>query len=270
MANSSFQFLRPRTLEAAQANIRNYPKAVVLAGGQHLVPQWRHSRMPLQVISLSHVDDLKGVGLHRGTLSLGAATTLCELSESSIVRSGLGELARLASKMGDRYMRNLATIGGAACTTNGVGCLPAALIGCGATVHTTSRDIPAEEWFAPMGAGPSLELAELVVRMSIPVPLRANHACLRLTPGRFALVTVFATERDGAHRVGFSGLGICSVRSQLAEEWLDRKEPDDSDGLARIFVGIPSAKAPTAEDRYRLSQARRLLRSTALALQLPN
>lgn len=267
--SSSPALLLPRTLEEAQAQLHRTPEARVLAGGQSLVPAWRSSGLPPAVLSLDRIESLRGVHMEGDSLQLGAQTTLHELATSALVRRQLPALARMAARMGDCFMRNRATVTGAACSTSGAGCLPAAMLACGATVHTTARTISAEQWFAPPDPTAGLQRGELVVRLAFPIPEVASHQCLRLTPARFAAVTVFATRGARGFGVGVSGLGERSLRSLSAEAWLAAGEPGDERTIAAVFDGLPPhAGADTAFD-YRVAQARRLLRSAAVALARP-
>src|SRR5690606_34817263 len=110
-----------------------------------LIPRWRQSEIPHTVVSLSLVSAMRHIERNGPVLRLGAAVTLHELAESTVVRNSIPALAGLAGKMGDQFMRNRATIGGALCTTAQAGCIPAAMLGTKAIVHTTARDIAAHD-----------------------------------------------------------------------------------------------------------------------------
>jgi carbon-monoxide dehydrogenase medium subunit len=262
----SHVLLRPRTLEEAQGILLQSPQASVLAGGQSLVPAWRSSGLPAMVLSLDRIDSLRGVRVDQANLQIGAGTTLHELATSALVRRHLPALADMAAQMGDRLMRYRATAAGAICATNGVGCLPAAILGCHAVVQTTDRTIPAAQWFAQAEPAKLLQSRELVVRLDIPIPLAASHQCLRLTPARFAAVTVFATLGATGFAVGASGLGKRSVRLVRAAHWLATGDFRDNAGLQWVFDDLRPNDPPEDTADYRIFQAARLLRSAAHVL----
>jgi len=267
MIDKPLNWHRPAALEDAQALLSRFPDAVPMGGGQHLIPRWRQSGTPATVVSLGLIPAMRHIERHGRVLRLGAAVTLNELAASAAVGDGIPALSSLAGKMGDRLMRNRATIGGALCTTSQAGCLPAAMLGTRAVVHTTARDIAAHDWFQPRGpGGPTLEKGELIVGVSLRIPDAASHQCLRLIPGRFALLTVFATRAGHEFGVGISGLSASAFRAFAAEAWLAGGAAAGSTGLDRVFEEHPGQSDIQAHGAYREAQARRLLKKAAEAL----
>lgn len=240
MISESLNWHQPTGLGDAQALLSRFPDAVLLAGGQYLIPRWEETQMPATVISLSQITALQSIEQNGNTLEIGAAVTLSELAGSEVVCRTLPALAGLAGKMGDRFMRNRATLGGALCTTQCAGCIPAAMLGTNATVHTTSRSIPSGEWFQRGGLLPRLEKGELIVRVSFQVPLVATHQFLRL---------------------------IAAFRATAAESWLVRGDAADDVALNRLFSEHPARTDHHAGSAYREAQARRLLKKAAGVLR---
>jgi len=260
---------RPLTLADAQARLRDVSDAVPLAGGQHLVPRWRDTAMPPAIVSLGSIAALRRITVDDNGLSIGSGTSLQDVATSALVQHRLPALAGLAARMGDRLMRNRATIGGALCTTHEAGCLPAALLGTGALLHTTAREIPASDWFCATGGAPSLAPGELITRITLPQPVAASHQCLRLTPGRFALVTVFASKGTRGLNVGVSGLQAWPFRALAAESWLAQGDLGAGPALDRVFADCSPRSDVQASGQYRLAQAQALLQAAGLALSAP-
>lgn len=266
MTSTHLKFLVPGTLEEAQAHLCDLPTAVVLAGGQHLVPRWRETPMPDAILSLSGIETLKEIALENDVLSIGAGATLHDLASSPIIQLRVPALSQLASRMGDCFMRNRATVGGALCTTAQAGCLPAAMIGLDATLHTTARRIALSDWFSPTTGPLALERGELITRVTFPLPEAASHQFLRLVPGRFSLITVFASKGARGVCVGISGLGPWSFRARAAQAWMEME--DFSAEAAPIWAlddCLPKSDVQATAD-YRQFQARRLLRAAGEAL----
>jgi carbon-monoxide dehydrogenase medium subunit len=62
-------------------------------------------------------------------------------------RSAIPALAELAGNIGDRQVRNRGTLGGSLANNDPAACYPAAVLGLGATVHTNTRSIAADDFF---------------------------------------------------------------------------------------------------------------------------
>lgn len=256
---------RPTTLEAACSLLMDEPGAVPIAGGQHLVPCWRGTNWPESLVSLRSIESLRQIHAGETELSLGAAVTLQELSDSPVVQHRLPALAQLAGRMGDRFMRNRATIAGALCTTSSAGCLPPAMLGLGAVLLSTERSIDVDDWFLP--SGPSeLRRGELITKVLIPLPEVASHQWLRPMPGHFAWLTLFASRGPAGLRVGITGLAAHAFRASAAEVWLARSETPGAVELNNVFDQIPLLSDARADSRYRLAQAKRLLSAASLDL----
>lgn len=270
MNSESLNWHQPTELGEAQALLSRFPDAMALAGGQHLISRWQKTRVPTTVVSLSQIAALRNIELNGTTLEIGAAVTLTELASSETVSKVIPSLSGLAGKMGDRFMRNRATLGGALCTTQLAGCIPAAMLGTNATVHTTSRAMPSSEWFQPGGAVPHLEKGELIVRVSLQVPAVATHQYLRLIPARFALVTLFASRSEHGFAVGISGAAATAFRSTVAEAWLEKGDASDVGGLLHLLSGHPVRTDHHASSAYREAQTRRLLKNAADVVMEPS
>ncbi|MER1967566.1 FAD binding domain-containing protein [Castellaniella sp. GW247-6E4] len=265
MMDNPLNWHRPAALEDARALLLRFPDAVPMGGGQHLIPRWQQSETPGTIVSLSLVPAMRGIERSGHTLRIGAAVTLSELAGSAVIMNSLPALSSLAGNMGDRFMRNRATLGGALCTTSQAGCIPAAMLGTKAVVHTTARDIASQDWFRPHHAGRTLEKGELIVGVSLEIPDAASHQCLRLVPGRFALLTVFATRTGHEFGVGISGLAASAFRAFAAEAWLAGGTAVD-EALGRMLQEHPARSDIYAGSAYRQAQTRRLLIKTAAAL----
>lgn len=265
MTAESLNWHQPIELDDAKALLSRFPDAVVLAGGQHLIPRWQETLIPATVVSLSQISALRHIELNGGMLEIGAAVTLNELAKSEVVATAIPALASLAGKMGDRFMRNRATVGGALCTTQRAGCIPAAMLGMDATVHTTDRDIPSSEWFKTERSTSPLEKGELITGVCLQVPTAATHKYLRLISARFALITVFASKADIGFAVGIGGLADTAFRATAAECWLRSGATNDGE-LSALFSEHPPRTDHHASAAYREAQTRRLLTNVAEAI----
>ena len=117
MRSSTFRYHAARdSHDAVSALADGGPTAMLLAGGTDLVPNMkRRQQTPELLISLRHVQELRGIRVHEGELVIGAATTLADVVRDPAVRDGYPALFRAAAQVATPLIRNTATIGGNLC-----------------------------------------------------------------------------------------------------------------------------------------------------------
>jgi len=117
-AVSPFTLHQPRTVADVLAVLKAHPDALYLAGGTDLMVNIRRRiREPKHVIALKGVADLRGIRIdgnskNGDTLTVGALTTLSELSEHGEVCRRVPALAEAAGLVAGPTIRNMATVGG--------------------------------------------------------------------------------------------------------------------------------------------------------------
>lgn len=109
----SLTYCQPHTLFEALSLLRK-PDAVPYAGGTDLLLKLR--RDPETAACLVDIKNVPELTLmerdNTGMISIGAAATMTELTQSNLVRSYLPALAQAAEVMGCREIQNRATLGG--------------------------------------------------------------------------------------------------------------------------------------------------------------
>ena len=114
-----FDHRAPSTLaEAVRLVAESRGKAELLGGGTDLFPGMKRGLFePKVVVSLRHVRELHGVRRNPdGGLTVGATTTLRELSQDRAVRSSYTALAVAAGLVANPQIRAMATVGGNLCS----------------------------------------------------------------------------------------------------------------------------------------------------------
>ncbi|HCL86613.1 MAG TPA: carbon monoxide dehydrogenase [Comamonadaceae bacterium] len=214
-----FTYERPTSRDAAQSLAR--AGGQLLAGGQTLLPSMRlRLAAPGQVIDLAGVADLAGIRREDGALAIGAMTRHYQVAESADVQSAIPALAQLAAGIGDRQVRARGTLGGSVANNDPAADYPAAVLGLGATVHTTQRQIAADDFFQGLFAT-ALDEGELITDIHFPIPRRAAYVKFRQSASRFALVGVFVAQlADGSVRVAVTGGGNGVFRHTAMEQAL--------------------------------------------------
>ena len=108
----------PKTLKEALSLLKKYNgKAKVFTGGTDLLPKMKRRELtPKFLIDLNGIPDLRFIKYDRTKgLRIGAATTLNEILESSIVRRRYPVLVDALSQMASTQIRNIGTIAGNLC-----------------------------------------------------------------------------------------------------------------------------------------------------------
>lgn len=227
----AFTYERPTTqadaLKLAQAG------AKPLAGGQTLLASMKlRLAAPEQIVDLGAVPELQGIRREGNAIVIGAMTRHCDVAESTEVRAAIPALAALAGGIGDKQVRARGTIGGSVANNDPAADYPAALLALGATVHTTARQIPADDYFQGLFAT-ALEEGELITAVSFPIPKKAAYVKFVQPASLFAMIGVFVAQTAGGARVAVTGGGNGVFRHADMETALGKSfTPDAVAGVA--------------------------------------
>lgn len=201
----TFTFERPSAVADALKLIQSGGKA--LAGGQTLLASMKlRLAAPEQLVDLGAVKELAGIRKEGNAIVIGAMTRHADVAANADVRATIPVLANLAAGIGDKQVRAMGTMGGSVANNDPAADYPAAVLGLGATVHTTQRQIPADDFFQGMFAT-ALQEDELITAISFPAPKRAAYMKFRQPASLFALIGVFVAQTDSGVRVTVTGGG---------------------------------------------------------------
>lgn len=232
-----FSYHSPASVGDAVSAISGAEDGKIVAGGQTLIPTLKQRlAQPSDMVSLKACKDLSGIASDGSTVTIGAMTTHAEVAASAEVASAIPALAALAGGIGDPQVRNRGTIGGSVANNDPAADYPSAVLGLGATVVTTKREIAAEDFFVGMFET-ALDEDEIITSIRFPVPQSAAYAKFDNPASRYALVGVFVAKTSGGPRVAVTGAGqdgvfrATDIEAQIAAS----AEPDsgsiDADGL---------------------------------------
>lgn len=244
---------RPATLEQAAALLAANPDAKLLAGGQTLLPTMKQRlAAPSDLIDIGRLEELRFVRHEGGVLSIGAGIRHAEVARDETVRRVIPGLAGLAGEIGDPQVRNMGTIGGSVANNDPAADYPAAVLALAATIHTTQRAIPADDFFTGMFET-ALEENEILTRIDFPVPERAAYAKFRNPASRYAMAGVFVAKSASGVRVAVTGAGPSVFRVAEMEQALSaRFSPDALAGIAVSPEGLNSDIHGAADYRAHL------------------
>ena len=199
-----FNFIRPTTLDEAIAALAD-DDAQLLAGGQTLIPTMKaRLAAPATLVSLAGIPELAGVRHTDNALTIGATTTHATVARNAA--SIFPALAALAGGVGDPAVRNRGTIGGSLANNDPSACYPAAALGSDATIITTAREIPAEDFFDGL-FGTVLEDDEIMISLRFRIPDTAAYAKMPQPASRFAMAGAFVARFGASVRVAITGAG---------------------------------------------------------------
>jgi len=250
----NFTYHRPSGLRQAGNMLTKLEDPKLLAGGQTLIQVMKQRlASPANIIDLNKIDGLAGVELKGRSLVIGAMTRHVDVANSDVVKTNLPALAELAEMVGDPHVRHRGTLGGSIANNDPNADYPAACIGLCATIITTKRRIPADDFFKGLFET-ALEPDEIITKVNFPLAKKAGYIKFRNPASRFALVGVFVSKRGSDIRVAVTGAGASGVfRVASFEEALKKRFAAKSlDGLSVPADGLASDIHGSAEYRAHL------------------
>ncbi len=136
-----FEYVRPSSIDEALAVLAEHPDAVVLAGGQSLVPMLNMRLVaPSHVVDIGALPGLKEVSIEDGRLRIGALLRHCELAASQAIAEAAPLLREAVLHIGHPAIRNRGTIGGSLALADPAAELPACVLALGGRVELEGLD----------------------------------------------------------------------------------------------------------------------------------
>ncbi|MBT9551130.1 MAG: xanthine dehydrogenase family protein subunit M [Hydrogenophaga sp.] len=199
----AFTFDKPSSL--ADASKAAAGGAKPLAGGQTLLASMKlRLSEPGSLVDLGGIKELAGIRREGNALVIGAMTRHLDVANSAEVKAAIPGLADLAAHIGDKQVRVMGTMGGSVANNDPAACYPSAVLGLGATVHTTQRQIAADDFFQGMFTT-ALNEGELITAIRFPIPKKSVYMKFNQPASRFALTGVYLAVTDGGVRVAVTG-----------------------------------------------------------------
>jgi carbon-monoxide dehydrogenase medium subunit len=229
MSMQTFQYHRVANAAEAAKQVAGKDDARFLAGGQSLLATMKmRLAAPTDLVDLAGIAELAGIRVEGNAIVIGAMTRHVAVAESKDVQAKIPALAALAGGIGDRQVRNMGTLGGSIAHNDPAACYPAAVLGLGATVHTSKRKIAADDYFKGMYES-ALEPGELITAVSFPIPEKCAYVKFKSAASRFALVGVFVSKSQAGVRIAVTGAGSRGVfRAHKMEEALAKNWSADA------------------------------------------
>lgn len=247
-----FAYHKPTSVADAVTLLAD-PDAKAISGGQTLIPALKHRlNRPTAVVDLSGIAEMKGIRREGNAIVIGALTRHVEVETSAEVKAAIPSLAAMAASIGDTQVRNRGTMGGSVSNNDPAADYPAAVLALNATVITSKRRIAADDFFQGMFTT-ALDVDELLIAVSFPVPEKAGYAKMRNPASRYVMAGVFVAKTGGQVRVAVNGAGPCVFRQAEMEAALSsRWSADAVAGIKQDADGLNGDIHGSAEYRAHL------------------
>lgn len=230
-----FTLERPASLGDAVALVAGGAKP--LAGGQTLLASMKlRLSSPEKLVDLSGIKELADIKRDGDAFVVGAMARHLDVANNADIKSAFPALADLASRIGDRQVRAMGTLGGSVANNDPAACYPSAVLGSGATIITDQREIAADDFFLGLFTT-ALAEGELIKAIRFPIPKRAVYEKLRQKASNFPLVGVFLAQYDNGVRVAVTGAGNGVFRHKGLEEALAKSFTPESAARVKIDAG---------------------------------
>lgn len=262
-----FRYEAPRTLRDAVAVLASDPDAMVLAGGQSLVPAMNFRvATPSLLVDIQHVEGLKGIAIEGDSIVIRAMTRHRELELHPEVQRLNPLIAETMQHVAHVPIRNRGTVVGSLCHADPSAEMPLLFVLLDGSLVAAgpagTRHIAAADFFQSF-LTTSRSHDEIVIEARLPVlPAGAGFAFDEVTRrhGDYALVgvgCVLALDGNGrAQNVRLAACGISDrpVRLQAAEAALSGSLLAHGDLVAAARA---SADAVTQTDDMNTSKSYR-------------
>ena len=212
MIPGQFDYVRPGSLgETLQILKDREGEAKLLSGGYSLIPLIKlRLAQPALLVDIRNLTGLDGIGETDDHLVIGAKATHRQIHESDIIQDRYPGIVDISATIGDPQVRNWGTIGGSVANNDPAADYPAGLLALNATVVTNIRQIPADKFFNGLFST-ALDAGEIILRISFPIPEKADYAKFEQRASRYALVGAFVAKSAAGVRVAVTGAGANGV-----------------------------------------------------------
>ena len=219
------RFHTPTSLAHAHALLDELQNAVLVAGGQWLVPRLsRGDGAAEHLISTHQLNELRGITLADDGLTIGAGETHRAIAGSADVQRHCTLLAHIASQIGDPATRNRGTLGGGLCAAPQHSDYSLALLGLDAVLNTTHRSLPADEFLSSSERTPFAQ-NEILVSVRFQVSGSGAFEKIANRASKIADAALLVTQfNDQQFRVVIAGKNCAPQRQIKIEPKLEAGE----------------------------------------------
>jgi xanthine dehydrogenase small subunit len=243
----------PRTLDEAFAMLAAAPHRPI-AGGTDVMVQitGELGEPPERMIDLWRLEELRGIALEQGAVTLGALTTYTDIRRSAICREHLPALVEAAATIGAAQIQNRGTLGGNIANASPAGDTLPVLLATDAEIVVGGargeRRIPAADFWTGYRTT-AMAPDELLLRVRVPLAggreVRFRKVGTRRAQAISKVVMAVAWREHGRSagwsdiRVALGSVAERPIRAMAAEQALEgaHPTPEAADRAAAVLAG---------------------------------
>ena len=231
MIPTTFDYLRPATLDEALIALATREDPKVLAGGHSIIPAMKlRLAQPKTVIDISRITELAQIREQDGKISIGAMVTHFQIESSELLAEKCALLPETAAQIGDVQVRNRGTIGGSLVHADPAADWPAAMLALDAEMQIAGaggrRVIAAKDFFVEMMQS-AVQSNEILAEIRVPVtPKSTAYVKFAQKASGFAIAGVAAVVDRAKRtvRIGVTGVAPRAYRAAGVESALRGRE----------------------------------------------
>lgn len=248
MKSAPFEYQRPDTLgDAIEMLSDDNSFTKILAGGQTLGPMMNLRLVQVdRLVDISQMPVLKETSENHSELVVGGAVRHADIEDGRVPDVTKGMMARVASSIAYRAVRNRGTLGGSLAHSEPAADWPNLMMALEAKVTITGPDGDRLEPFADFHLGAlSTNLAENEILKSVHIPAFSNSAtwgyykdCRKVGEFAHSISAVVLDQKKDVSRVTIGGPDVTPRRLANCETFLSKLEnwtPSTPDGLLEAF-----------------------------------
>ena len=273
----SFEYQNVKTIDEALAAL-SANDSKLLAGGHSLLPAMKlRLSMPVKLVDISGIAELKGIVEKDGEIVIGAGTTHAEILNHDLIKNKLSFFSEGASMIGDIQVRNHGTIGGSLAHADPAADWGALVLAADAILNVqgskAKRQIKATDFFKGIFTT-ALTEDEIIVSIRVPVPAkgsRTSYQKFSQPASRFAIAACAVLGVPGEKiNIAFTGVTDAPFRDKGAEAVLKGKDLNEAaikSAQDAALSGVQALSDHFASADYRLHMARVCLKKALQAVK---
>ena len=284
MKPSSFEYTAPLSVQEAALALEANPGAMIIAGGQSLVPALNFKlASPAMLVDIKKIPDLDSIFFENQEIVIGANVKHVQVEESSYVKDNHPLMLEALKYVAHGPIRNQGTTVGSLCHADSAAEMPILLVLTDGYVTAVSsegeRIISASEFFK-FHMTTSRKDSEIITHAHFPIPeINSGYSFVEFArrSGDYAisavavLMNIDENDRISSVKVAAGGIASCPIKLEEVEDVLLGSTLNDSDvreatEICAKFVTAPADVHATVDYRKGLT-CRLLAKALAQAKQ---
>jgi xanthine dehydrogenase small subunit len=256
---------RPRSLKAALASLAGDPTLTPIAGCTDVYVGLQFGTLPeRRFIDLWGLKELRGIGVERDVLRIGALTTFTDIIESKIVQKRVPMLVAASREVGGVQIQNRGTLGGNIANASPAGDTLPVLAAANARIvlrsQSATRTVPFDTFYTGYRTSVRRD-GELIVAIEIP-RVEGTQWWRKVGTRRAQAISkvMMAAVRGKEVRIGIGSVGPTVVLARQAAGVLMRGG-SIADARAALLGEITPIDDVRSTGEYRANVAANLLES---------